>query len=240
MLDQQQREAFERDGYVVLGRIADASQVAELLEAERRHRPTIRTMGDGAPIGLLVTEQLCHRSAAVRRFCLDGAHVPAVIDVLGPNVAFTHTQFIAKLPDDVGADRGPSWIPLHQDDGYGRLDPPLDVTVWTALTDTDEDNGCLQIVPGSHLQGVLDHGRAEANRALREVHAAGPIPVPLPSGHAVLFTGLTVHGSGPNHADQIRVGMHARYCDPSVRMVTAGDKPVLEDMHSWMVAGDAP
>jgi len=239
VLDDGQREAFARDGFVVLGRIADDGQVQSLLDAEARFRPRVTAMPDGSPIGLLLREQLCHRSEAVRRFCLDGAHVPAVVDVLGPDVAFTHTQFITKLPEEAGE---ASWIPLHQDDGYGELDPPLDVTVWTALTDTTPVNGCLVVVPGSHRAGVLDHDPTAANPWLREVvgdPSSRAVEVPLAAGEAVLFTGLTVHGSGPNRSGAPRVGMHARYCHPSVKMVIHGRRPVLDDPHSWMVAGEA-
>jgi len=88
-----------------------------------------------------------------------------VVQLLGPNVCFTHQQFVTKLPDR-GEQR--SDIPLHQDDGYGRLEPPLDCTVWVALVDTDERNGCLWIVPRSHELGLLDHDRAGVNPVLRE------------------------------------------------------------------------
>lgn len=50
---------------------------------------------------------------------------------------------------------------------------------------------------------------------------------------------MLLHGSGPNRSDRPRVGMHARYCHPSVRMVTEGGRPVLADAHSWMVLGEA-
>jgi ectoine hydroxylase-related dioxygenase (phytanoyl-CoA dioxygenase family) len=78
---------------------------------------------------------------------------------------------------------------------------------------------------------------------------AGSIPVtrstvetPAEQGShhpAVLFGGLTLHGSGPNRSGTPRVGMHARYCHPEVRMVTQRNKPVLVDRHSWMVLGEA-
>ena len=251
MLSESQIAAFERDGYALLGRILDEELRAELLEVEARHRPSY-PIGNGAEVTLLLAEQLCHQSAAVRRFCLEGAHLDAVQQLIGPDVAFTHTQFIAKLPS--GADRTndhdhdehdghgltSSFIPLHQDDGYGQLDPPLDVTVWTALTDTDEVNGCLVIVPGSHTRGVLDHRASAGNPFLREVDGDGAVPVHLAAGEAVVFSGMTLHGSGPNRSDAVRVGMHARYCHPGVRMVLHDNKPVLDDGHSWMVRGEAP
>jgi ectoine hydroxylase-related dioxygenase (phytanoyl-CoA dioxygenase family) len=228
---------FERDGYVVLGRVMDDDQVDALLDAERRHRPDRAFSLTGSDSRLLVREQLCDQSVAVRHFCLDGAHVPLVGQVLGPDVAFTHTQFITKLPGD---DDDQSLIPLHQDDGYGTLDPPLDVTVWTALTDTDEHNGCLVVVPGSHEQGIVRHELSAANPALIEAPGEGAVALPLAAGEAVLFTGLTLHGSGPNLSDRERVGLHARYCHPSVRMLVQEGKPVLDDAHSWMVLGEAP
>jgi ectoine hydroxylase-related dioxygenase (phytanoyl-CoA dioxygenase family) len=63
--------------------------------------------------------------------------------------------------------------------------------------------------------------------------------VPLRAGEAVAFTGLTVHGSGPNRSDRPRTGFYVRYCEPHVRMLSEGGRPVLEDGHSWMVAGSA-
>jgi len=186
-----------------------------------------------------VRDQLCHFSAAVRDFCLTGDHIAAVGQLIGLDVAFTHTQFITKLPAGVERGDDASTIPLHQDNGYGTLDPPLDVTVWTALTDTDETNGCLVVIPGSHQAGLLEHEVATANPALREARGEGAVPLPLRAGEAVAFSGMLLHGSGPNRSDRSRVGMHARYCHPSVRMVTEGGRPVLSDAHSWMVLGEA-
>jgi hypothetical protein len=248
-LGEAELEAYRADGYVVLGPVLDSDQCAALLEAERRLRTDAVFALDGRDAGLLVTEQRCAQSAALRAFCTAGAHLPGVAQLLGPDVAFTHTQFITKLPESAPVDAGPgpddrsaaSWIPLHQDDGYGQLDPPLDVTVWTALTDTDEENGCLVIVPGSHHEGLVGHSSTAANVALLEAPtSAAAIPVPLRAGEAVAFTGLTLHGSGPNRSSHPRIGMHARYCHPTVRMVTHRDKPVLADRHSWMVLGEAP
>ena len=68
-----------------------------------------------------------------------------VVQLLGPDVCLTHNQFLTKLPDHDGTH---SDIPMHQDNGYGRLEPPDDVTVWVALTDTNLRNGCLYVVPG--------------------------------------------------------------------------------------------
>ena len=235
-LDDSALRRYRDEGYVRLGPIVSEAERDALLAEEARFRPRLG-YGTRENRTLLVSMQLCHRSEAVRRTCTAGRHVPLVVQLLGPNVCLTHTQFLTKLPD--GAETR-SDIPWHQDNGYGRLEPMTDVTVWLALTDADERNGGLWIVPGSHRRGLLEHGAAGVNPLLRESAVEGDaVAVPLRAGEAVAFSGLTVHGSGPNRTDRPRTGFYARYCEPGVRMMSESGRPVLEDPHSWMVAGEA-
>jgi ectoine hydroxylase-related dioxygenase (phytanoyl-CoA dioxygenase family) len=229
-----QIEAYRRDGFVVLGAVVDADERAELIAEEGRLRTPERY---GTSAGLVVMDQLEHVSAAVRRFCCAGAHLDAVEILLGPDVALTHNQFIVKLP---GAAGGTSDIPLHQDNGYGTLDPPDDITVWVALTDTTLANGCLHVAPGSHLAGLVDHQPLAANPALRQAATVETVALELAAGEAVAFSGMLLHGSGENTTGDERVALFARYCAPWVKMVTEGGRPVLDDGHSWMVRGQAP
>lgn len=233
-LDDAGVQAFTDAGYVVLGRVLDPEECEQLIAEERRLRPG---GGYGRSTGLVVMDQLEHVSPRVRRFCCDGAHLDAVERLLGPDVALTHNQFVTKLPRS-GADA--SAIPLHQDDGYGTLDPPDDVTVWVALTDTTRENGCLVVAPGSHRGGIVEHRASAHNPAFREAGAVDVVPLELAAGEAVVFSGLLLHGSGDNTTDDERVALFARYCRPDVIMVTEAGKPVLQDGHSWMVRGAAP
>ena len=135
-------------------------------------------------------------------------------------------------------------IPMHQDNGYGHLEPMTDVTVWLPLVDTGlsagEENGGLWVESGSHHRGLLDHGAASVNPALREVEApASAVLVPLAAGEGIAFSGLLLHGSGPNRSSEARPAMYARYCEPHTKMLSEGGRSVLEDPHSWMVAGEA-
>jgi ectoine hydroxylase-related dioxygenase (phytanoyl-CoA dioxygenase family) len=235
-LDEPALRRYRDDGYVRLGRIVAEDERAALLAEEARFRPRLG-YGTRENRTLLVSMQLCHRSEPVRRMCTAGAHVPLVVQLLGPDVCLTHTQFLTKLPD---LDGSRSDIPWHQDNGYGRLEPMTDVTVWLALTDADESNGGLYVVPGSHRRELLAHGPAGVNPWLRESPAPGDaVAVPLRAGEAVAFSGLTVHGSGPNRSRGPRTGFYARYCEPGARMLSEDGRPVLDDPHSWMVAGEA-
>lgn len=234
VLDDAQLAAYQRDGFVCLGAVLGSADVEALLAVERRFR-----LADsyGASPGLVVMDQLAHVSSDMRRFCCDGGHLDAVVQLLGSDVALTHNQFVAKLP---GHGQRQSEIPLHQDNGYGTLDPPDDVTVWVALTDTTVDNGCLVVAPGSHRAGLVEHRAVEHNPAFREVSGAEVVPIELAAGEAVAFSGLLMHGSGDNRTDAERVAIFARYCRPDAVMLTESGRPVLDDGHSWMVRGEAP
>ena len=183
--------------------------------------------------GLAVDTQLIHRSALLREFVTRGPQVAVAVELLGPNVCFTHQQFIIKYPDA----RGRTDIPWHQDSGYGQLEPPLDLTVWIALDDCTADNGCLWVLPGSEHGGLQPHIEIGGLRGV--VSNDSGVPLPMQAGDALLFGGLLLHRSLPNRTDTPRVALYLRYCDPSVVMVNNTNRPVLDDGYSWMVAGEA-
>jgi phytanoyl-CoA hydroxylase len=184
--------------------------------------------------GLAVDTQLIHRSSLLREFVTRGPQVAPAVELLGPNVCFTHQQFIIKYADA----RARTDIPWHQDNGYGQLEPPLDLTVWIALDDCTEDNGCLWVLPGSERGDLRAHTQIGG---LRGVTIDEPgVAVPMRTGDALLFGGALLHRSLPNRTDTPRVALYLRYCDPSVMMVNNANRPVLDDGFSWMVAGEAP
>jgi len=182
---------------------------------------------------LSVEVQLDNKSAVIREFVTNGPQLALVIEILGPNICFTHQQFVTKRADS--AQR--TDIPWHQDSGYGELRPPRDLTVWIALDDCGEENGCLWVLPGSQDKGLQPH-RIINGLLGADVEGEG-VPLPRKAGDAVVFNSLLMHRSSPNETDKRRVAMYVRYCDPSVRMMVNEGKPVLEDDFSWMVAGES-
>lgn len=227
MLD---RARYADDGYLLVRNLVDADACTQLRAEAFRFASRDR--------GLAVDTQLIHRSALLRDFVTRGPHVLLATELLGPNVCFTHQQYIIKHPDA----RARTDVPWHQDSGYGRLEPPLDLTVWIALDDCTTDNGCLWVLPRSDRRGLLPH---DAVKGLRGVVVDEPgIALPMRAGDAVLFGGWLLHRSLPNATDRARVALYLRYCDPRVTMIGHGangaDVAVLDDGFSWMVAGEAP
>src|ERR671936_227225 len=70
--------------------------------------------------------------------------------------------------------------PLHQDQYYLRVRPGTCIAAWLALDACDEENGCLQVVPGSHRVPVLCATKADTSVSFPGV------TVPLPEGTPVV------------------------------------------------------
>jgi ectoine hydroxylase-related dioxygenase (phytanoyl-CoA dioxygenase family) len=175
-------------------------------------------------------------SAPVRDFGLNGPHIPLVQQVLGPNLAWIYTQFVTKFPD---ADLGKSEFPWHQDNGYSKVLPENNMTIWIPLDDVDVHNGCVWLVPRSHLNGILPHGRKSADSWHLEVPVDGDgIPAILKAGEAVAFTGLTLHRSKLNHSDKARRAFFMQYVDANG---TSGDNnvPIVDKPMVYVVSGEA-
>jgi phytanoyl-CoA hydroxylase len=121
----------------------------------------------------------------------------------------------ALVGEDVRAD-APEWFnkppgsdsptPPHQDNYYFSLVPPNVVTIWLALDDVDEENGCLRYVRGSHRRGVRPHGRSNVLGFSQGIGDYGPadreqeVAVHLRPGDAVAHHGNTIHLAGPNRS----------------------------------------
>lgn len=148
---------------------------------------------------------------------------PAVLDaveqILGPNLLAWSSSFFIKEARD------PSYVSWHQDSTYWGLSHPDVVTAWVALSVSIVENGCMRVIPGSHLKEQLPHQDtyAENNLLTRgqevmvEVDAGDAVDVQLQPGEFSLHHVRLVHGSDPNNADYRRIGYAVRYIPTYVR-----------------------
>ena len=140
--------------------------------------------------------------------------LPEILDVveslIGPEI-LVHPQFNsrAKLPDRT------SIVDWHQDIGF--LDPDVMqtfmVNFWLPLVDTDEHNGCLEVIRGSHRSERLPFEDSPENIDPAALPAGERVSCPIPRGGVLLLQHTTVHRSAPNFSDHIRWSLDIRYSD---------------------------
>ena len=127
--------------------------------------------------------------------------------LLGDEVYHYHSKLSAKEPNVGGA-----WE-WHQDYGYwyqnGCLMPTM-LSVLIALDPATRENGCLQVVPSSHLMGRVEHGRfgdqtgADPERVQVAIDRFGKLYCEMSPGAGLYFHGNLLHASDANMSPRPR------------------------------------
>ncbi len=109
-----------------------------------------------------------------------------------------------------------TFLPWHQD-RWDFLDRDPLITVWTALDPASRENGCVQIIKGSHAWGVLnpDHssGFLSAEQAAKVARQENIIYCELQPGETVLLHNWLLHSSDKNHSNVSRRAFSVCYMD---------------------------
>ena len=130
----------------------------------------------------------------------------AVESIIGKNILVCSTTLFIKNPNEQ------SFVSYHQDAKYIGLKPHNWVTAWVALTDSNENNGCMRMWPKSHLD-IKDHNeKFEEQNLLTRGQTVENVPeievksIELKAGQMSLHHPRIVHGSGINKSDDRRIG----------------------------------
>ena len=191
------------------------------------------------------------RGKATFAFLRNERLIDLVESLVGPEIICSPIQHIrCKLPygkTRLGGDtHTPPW---HQDAGVTleAADPHFILTVWLPLVSTTSENGCLQIIPGQHKSGLLQHQTVSGlgTVILEELMPnEEPLVLPMEKGDVLLMHKGTPHRSSPNFTDSIRWSMDMRYQKkgtPTGRSIypefvvrsRSCPESVLTDHHIW-------
>jgi non-heme Fe2+,alpha-ketoglutarate-dependent halogenase len=142
----------------------------------------------------------------------------AVEAVLGPDIMVWGSQWFPKFPGDK------AYVSWHQDATYWGLAPPNVTTAWIAFSESTPENGCMRVVPGTHVSPLLpqretyapDNMLSRGQEIAVEVDESQAVDLVLQPGEMSLHHIGIVHGSGPNTSDRYRIGLAVRYIHPEV------------------------
>ena len=139
----------------------------------------------------------------------------AISDLIGQNVELHHTTLHAKPPETGHP------FPMHQDWAFYKHADDRYVDCLVHLDDTDDQNGCIRFLDGSHKQGALEHVTQNPDGTTCTPHLPtddwdleDTVPVPAKRGDVVVFSIHTIHGSRINQSNQIRRMVRVGYRDP--------------------------
>jgi Phytanoyl-CoA dioxygenase (PhyH) len=213
-----QADRLQAQGWLVVRAAVAAERVRELEAAVDAIRAACPEVAPGAVWELASPSRLSH---AIARHVLDGELGRHAAAALGcARVQLLQDTALVK-PARVGGE-----VAWHQDHTYtGYLEPPRLVSLQLALTASTVENGGLEVLDGSHRDGLSGEVRALAAERVVETPLAHTVredrivPVELAPGDVSLHHCLTLHRSRRNRSDGPRKILITRIVDAACRIV---------------------
>lgn len=209
-IDYKAAEQYQQDGFVLVRGLFSPDEVRKMLYdvehgSEVEGLAVGREDSSGRKARLALWYELKQDIWAAASTC--PRIVNAVRILLGEDAAFFHGKVMLKEARSGGA-----WE-WHQDYGYwyehGFLFPSL-ISAFTALDEATVENGCLQVLRGSHKLGRLNHGRvgdqtgADPKRISQIEDMFERVHVTMKPGDVLFFHSNLLHMSSANESDRHR------------------------------------
>jgi len=144
-----------------------------------------------------ILDQVCHNFKIL----------DAVESIIGKNILVGGTTLFIKEPDNK------DFVSWHQDAKYIGFEPHNWVTAWLAITDANEENGCMRMWPGTHKEKIQEHkdtfdknNLLTRGQTVQNVKLNDTVPNELKAGQLSLHHPMIVHGSTPNRSNRRRIG----------------------------------
>ena len=201
-LSSAQIQQYKNDGYVAPLDVLSKDEALEIREEieliEKKWPDELKGLGRNY-IHLIshIFDKVSHNSKIL----------DAVECIIGKDILICGTTLFIKNPKEKG------FVSFHQDAKYIGLEPHNWVTAWIAVTDTNEENGCMRMWSGSHKHELKYHNQKfdENNlltrgQTIENVPYNETTPVILKSGQMSLHHPTIVHGSGLNKSNDRRIG----------------------------------
>lgn len=212
MLSSDKVDEYQHTGFTVQRGLIDKSTVDELLDeieeitrgntASSYDATRMEMERDQKPDGALVRRiyDPCTRYRPFIELSELGVVLDCVEQLIGADVVFQQSKVNMK-PPKVG-----SVVEWHQDMAYGPVTNRNSLALLLYLDDADITNGCLQVLPGQHLDGLLDHSLEGEfqGRVTEELDVEPAVAIEGEVGTVTFLHCMTPHSSLPNESDRPR------------------------------------
>jgi non-haem Fe2+, alpha-ketoglutarate-dependent halogenase len=223
-LTDRQLAHFEEFGFVAPVRVLPAQEVAQL-----RERLEEFERSQGGPLH----GSLRHKTHLLFPWLSDLVHRSSILDAIedlyGADLLCWTSNFFIKEAHD------PGFVSWHQDSTYWGLSSADVVTAWVALTPSNEANGAMRVIPGTHKMEQIPHRDTfqPHNLLTRGQEIAVTVDegrahtIELQPGEMSLHHVRLVHGSPANASAARRIGFAIRYIPTRVRQLQGSDSATL-------------
>ena len=207
---------WEADGHVPSGHNMDFW--GKLITSYEAGMDWFNPMDISLPDANITPDTPCHFGPAVFDMMTNSNLLDVVEDLIGPELTSCPIQHVRLKPParDLHADEEKAHLQTtvwHQDRAVAHEsgDQTDMVTVWLAINDATEENGCLTVVPGRPQMYPHCPRNKQSGIAKGFLDETCAVALPVKAGGAVLFHPLTPHASLANVSDQFRWSFDIRY-----------------------------
>ena len=168
------------------------------------------------------------RDERLLEYLLSDEALDLVESLIGPDIVLWSSHFICKDPY-----KGRT-TPWHEDSAFwnGRFDKYDNiVTIWLAIDRSNKENGCMQVIPGTHTNGFseyedVDNTDNTFHAQIIDIDDSKAVHFELERGECSLHDSRIMHGADANKSPYRRCGYTMRY-------ISASTKVNLENNPGW-------
>ncbi|MEE2709317.1 MAG: phytanoyl-CoA dioxygenase family protein [Gemmatimonadota bacterium] len=238
-LTEEELRAYQENGYVRIGHVAPPGEIEVLCQriddimlGKIRYGNMLMQLCPSAGKPELANQSKTYKESSLKyRKIQDLEQDPLFLayiqnrlfrdtthKIIGEDISVFRSMFFNK-PAEQGVT-----IDWHQDGAGGwRLSIPPKVTIWTALDQTRIENGCLQIIPGTHHHIIPETGDLLSPEEIAE-HAPEEkrLYLEMEPGEVVILNNWTLHRSETNQTKRPRRAFSVCYIDAETTQLTSG------------------
>ncbi len=207
--------------WVADGKVKDTPAFEDrIVAAYRAGCEYFQPMDISLPTGEIDPDVPMHTGPAVFQMMRHPKLLDLVEDLIGPEITSNPIQHVRIKPPALDMKEGETRAHItktlwHQDRGVTQTmaDDTKMITVWIAVNDATPENGCLQVLKGSHAKDdLLPHCPLPQIGIPDEfIDEANVQPLPVKAGGVVIFHPMCAHNSLENYTDGIRWSFDLRY-----------------------------
>jgi ectoine hydroxylase-related dioxygenase (phytanoyl-CoA dioxygenase family) len=205
-----QIERYNTDGYLIYGSLFEPDELSEVRDyicekiVEKKVLPALHPHIE---------------DKFLRQWCSQKRLLDLVEPLVGPNIVLWTVHCFHKEPKT-----GPR-TPWHQDARYWIMEPIVTASIWLALEPVTVENGCMQVIPGTHTGQIYQHQRRLDVEHVRtglnqeiiegEIDLDRSVNIELRTGECSIHHSHIVHGANANESGLARNGLVLRYMPSS-------------------------
>jgi len=155
-------------------------------------------------------------------FLMDEDVLDIIETFIGPNIGLWSSHFICKEPRIGRA------TPWHEDSAYwkGRFENLSNIiTIWLAIDPSLKMNGCMKVIPGTHLTGDSEYVEVDIEKNTFDTEIKDPdesnvVYFERQPNQYSLHDSRIIHGADANGSELRRCGYTMRYFSQDMKYIS--------------------